>query len=157
VVLERELSLPDEAVTLPPWVVAADEATDSLTNHQLALFAREHADAKPDRPVRDIVLRPRLPRIVLTGGPCFGKTEAMRALRAAYGDRLHCVPEVASIVITMVGRPPPASDHADTAVFQRAIAETHRQFEAAAELQARADGKLATVMEDVSEFLRQLP
>ena len=48
-------------------------------------------------------------KIVLTGGPCGGKSTVMKALKEEFGDRLIVVPEVATIVLAG-GFPVPGRD-----------------------------------------------
>src|SRR5215469_11210397 len=47
-----------------------------------------------------------VPKIVLTGGPCAGKTRCLRAIRAAFGDPIITLPESATLLLDS-GIPPP--------------------------------------------------
>jgi dephospho-CoA kinase len=38
-------------------------------------------------------------KIVLTGGPCAGKTSCLRAIRAEFGEQVVTVPEVATLLL----------------------------------------------------------
>lgn len=135
-----------ETLILPPWIKEAVEVTDSVTNYHLALLNTQLADLSLDRPVRDYLPKPRLPRVVLTGGPCSGKTTVLEAIRREFGARVHCVPEVATILISQVGLKPPA-DQVGMARFQRTLGTVQTTFEAAAEQQAIDDGKKLVIFD----------
>lgn len=82
-------------------------------------------------------------KIVLTGGPCAGKTTTIRELRAEFGHMLHFVPEAATMLLS-TGFPMPGRDLAYSPewqkLFQGAIAELQPRLEDACELAARANG-----------------
>lgn len=145
VIAEYEMLSVDQEVKLPSWISEAQEVTDSLTNQHLARLAYDLGELAKDR-LPELIERKRLPRIVLTGGPCSGKSTMMKILREEFGDRIHCVPEVASIVIAQVGVKPPTDPH-DRANFQRAICTVQRSFEGISETQARSDGKKALLLD----------
>lgn len=139
-----EYESPDAAkAKLPPWITAAREVTDSLTNRHLARLASDLAAAKYDRPVRDL-LAPRLRRVVVTGAPCSGKSTLMEGLKV-YGG-LAVVPETATIVISQVGVLPPR-DPVAYLHFQRTIYLCQTGFEEISEAQALAAGKRAMVLD----------
>jgi len=139
VLAEYETSGDETAPALPPWITDAIDVTDSLTNLHLARLAREISGDATDA-VR-AHLAPRLPKVVLTGGPCSGKSALMAELSREYGAVLHCVPEVATILIAQVGISP------STPGFQSVVYRVQRSFEEAAELQAIADGKRAVLLD----------
>lgn len=139
VLAEYETHGDELAPALPPWITDAIDVTDSLTNLHLARLAREISGDAADA-VR-AYLAPRLPKIVLTGGPCSGKSALMAELARAHGSALHCVPEVATILIAQVGISP------STPGFQSVVYRVQRSFEEAAELQAIADGKRAVLLD----------
>ncbi len=139
VLAEYETHGDEAAPALPPWITDAIDVTDSLTNLHLARLAREISGDATDA-VR-AHLAPRLPKIVLTGGPCSGKSAMMAEIALAYGAVLHCVPEVATILIAQVGISP------STPGFQSIVYRVQRSFEEAAELQAIADGKRAVLLD----------
>jgi len=143
-----EFESPEAAgrITIPSWINDAAEVTLSLSNRHLARLARDLADSKADRPVRDLLPK-RIPRIVLTGGPGSGKSSLMQLLRQELGDRLHCVPEVATIVIAQVGVKPPVGDPVGMKKFQRTIYRVQRGFETVSDLQAARDGKQALLLD----------
>ncbi|MDP3985653.1 MAG: AAA family ATPase [bacterium] len=132
---------------LPPWILEAREVTDSLTNFHLARMARDLKSlAGNTPPTAEMILPSPVKKVVLTGGPCSGKSTIMEILRAEYGDRIHVVPEVATILIAQVGIVPPA-DGSDHLHFNRTLATVQRGFEEVAELQARRDGKKLVVLD----------
>lgn len=135
-----------EALVLPPWIKEAVEVTDSVTNFHLAILNTQLADISYNRPVRDYLPMQRLPRVVLTGGPCSGKTTVLEAIKERLGDDVHCVPEVATILIGQVGLRP-SSDAVGTARFQRTLGNVQKLFEAAAEQQAIDDGKKMVIFD----------
>lgn len=134
-----------EVLQLPTWVTDAVEVTDGLTNYHLALLAGQLRGIQLDRPIREYLPK-RLPRVVLTGGPCSGKTTVLEAIRQELGDKVHCVPEVASILIGQVGLKPPA-DALAMARFQRTLGSVQTLFEDASEQQALDDGKKLVVLD----------
>ncbi len=147
VLAEYEMPRPDFPLSLPPWIHDAVEVTQSLTNRHLARLARDLDDSRVDRPIRDLLPGRRIPRIVLTGGPCSGKSTLMEILQKEFGARLHCVPEVASIVIAQVGVKPPVGDPVGMRKFQRTIYRVQRGFETISDLQAIRDGKEALLLD----------
>ncbi len=146
VLAEFETKSPDDEVTLPPWIHKAIEVTESLSNQHLARIAYDLAGEDPERPVRDL-LPQELPRIVLTGGPCSGKSSVMAALKAEFKDVLHCVPEVATIVIEQVGAKPPVGDTLAMKAFQRTIYRVQLGFEKVSNRQALRDGRKALLLD----------
>ncbi len=143
-----EFESPDAGkAELPPWVKRAVEVTDSLNNRHLARIATDLADVRADLPIREyLTARPK--RVVLTGGPCCGKSTAMEALKREFGERLHFVPEVATIVIGQVGaKPPPPNDELGTRTFQRTFRRIQAGFEAVSDMQAVRDGKAALLLD----------
>lgn len=133
-------------VARPGWVLDWTDVTSWLTNRHLARIARDLDPASADdRPV-DELLPKRLSRVVLTGGPCSGKSSAMAALQTEIGGLVHVVPETATIIIATVGAKPPR-DAAGLRRFQRTIYQVQSGFEAVSELQAVRDGKKALLID----------
>lgn len=145
VIAEFPMPSHDTPVMLPSWIRRAREITDTVTNFHLARLASDLDVDAHSISTSDIIIHP-LPRIVLTGGPCSGKSSIIELLRAIRGDVLHCVPEVASIVIAQVGVTPPL-DHRGNRLFNRTVCQVQKGFELVAELEARRTGKLATVLD----------
>ncbi len=79
-------------------------------------------------------------KIVLTGGPCAGKTSVVQAVQQHFGEVVSFVPEVATMLLSS-GWPLPGRDIDWTPnwrdTFQRAIVTTQRELEDAYELTAR--------------------
>ncbi len=146
VVAERELESLEEAVALPSWIEEAAEVTLSVTNSTLARIAVD-LEAAPAARRPDDWLPRRVPRIVLTGGPCSGKSTVMDVLRRECGATLHFVPEAATIVIAQVGVFPPAHDPPAMRAFQRYMCRVQRTFENASNGQAVLDGKRALLLD----------
>lgn len=144
-IAEKEVAEAQAWTTLPPWIGEAREVTDSLTNLHLAYLARDLAAGDPERPVRELVARP-VKRIVLTGGPCSGKSVLMRQLKQEFGAAVHCVPEVATILIAQVGVRP-GNDALSSRRFQRTVARVQKSFEEASADQAFRDGKQAILLD----------
>ncbi len=82
-------------------------------------------------------------RIVLTGGPCAGKTSVFREVAKTHGDKVTLVPEAATMLLAS-GYPMPNRDLEWSAEwrdsFQRAIAGLQTNLEQAYELRARSLG-----------------
>ncbi len=135
-----------DKVRLPIWIHSAIEVTGSLTNRMLARIAYDLRGETPTGPVRDLIVKD-VPKIVLTGGPCSGKSSVMTALRTEFGDLLHCVPEVATIVIEQVGVKPPVDDRMGMKSFQRTIYRVQLGFERGSNQQALRDGRSALLLD----------
>lgn len=147
ILAEKEVADPNEVVTLPAWIHEAVNVTDSVTNMHLAVLAHHLECVTDARPILDHLV-PNVPMIVLTGGPGSGKTTLMQACVETFGDRMHCVPEVASILIAQLGVPPPSDPNSrDYLQFQRTLYTVQREFEALAQMQARRDGKKAVLLD----------
>lgn len=146
VLAEFETRSPDDEVKLPPWIHSAIEVTESLSNQHLARIAYDLSDEDPDRWIRELLPR-ELPRIVLTGGPCSGKSSVMAAIKAEFKDMLHCIPEVATIVIEQVGAKPPFGDTLAMKAFQRTIYRVQLGFEKVSNRQAIRDGRKALLLD----------
>lgn len=146
VIAERELASPDEDVTLPPWLKGVIEVTDTLTNHHLARLATDLSGT-------DVMAMPYLskqvfgtiPRIVLTGGPCSGKSTMIDIIKKERPD-IHCVPEMATVVISHFGIMP-SRDAVRNRHFQRAIYRAQRIFEATSTQFAVSEGKRAVLFD----------
>lgn len=142
-----EIELPDEhhPVLYPPWLLEAREVTDQVNNLDLARLSRLVGGEGAAGRWLEAVSR-KVPRIVLTGGPCSGKTTVMKALRARFGGRVHCVPEVATILIAQAGLSP-ALGGPWSRRFQQVVYATQTTLERAAEEQAAALGKRAVLQD----------
>lgn len=86
-----------------------------------------------------------VPKVVLTGGPCAGKTHCLRAIRAQFGDRVVTVPESATLLLDS-GVPPPGRERISLMpdewmrTFQSAIVAVQERLEETFERLARSCG-----------------
>lgn len=146
VIAEFEMPAVDFPLARPPWIHDWVEVTNWLTNRHLARLTRDLSpEGDRDRPIEELLPK-RVPRIVLTGGPCSGKSTLMAELRRELEPLVHCVPETATIVIAQVGVKPPR-DKAGIRQFQRTIYRVQRGFETISDLQAARDGKKALLLD----------
>lgn len=80
-------------------------------------------------------------KIVLTGGPCGGKSTVLRAIKEEFGDQIVLVPEVATILLEggfpVPGKDLPWSEEWQTA-FQSAILPLQKSLEDAREMVAKS-------------------
>lgn len=87
-------------------------------------------------------------RIVITGGPCSGKSTVIRTLREEFGSSIVLVPEVATILLGN-GFPVPGSDvdwsEEWQAAFQAAVLPLQERIEDAFDLVARSSGATVSV------------
>lgn len=146
IIAERELKSADEKLILPRWLKKVIDVTETLTNHHLARLATDLRGT-------DVVAMPYLsshvfntiPRIVLTGGPCSGKSTIIDIIKREWPD-IHCVPEMATIVIGQFGITP-SKDAVRNRHFQRAIYRAQRIFEATSTQFAMSDSKKAVLFD----------
>jgi CYTH domain-containing protein/predicted ATPase len=143
---ERRADEPRD-IEIPDWFGTATEVTETVDNYRLARMAYDLAQLASGKPIQEILLAERLPTIVLTGGPCSGKSTALGAIRAEMGDEIHTVPEVATILIAQLGFIPNPAKAEDYIAFQRALARIQLDFEALAMRQAVAAGKRGIVLD----------
>lgn len=142
VLLEREYKgdLPVEEIVwpeLPDWVSGCIDVTETLSNKQLATLSNVLADD-------NFKFKPTfadIPRIVLTGGPCAGKSTIIEKLRKR--NDTHCVPEIATILMGQIGVMPEVGE----ATFQRVLYRVQRSLEDAALKQAIKNGKSVVVFD----------
>ncbi len=139
VLIEPQVMIPGAAIAPPPWAPDAEDVTDWLTNRHLAHVTADLALGS-DELVRTLLPRP-VRRIVLTGGPCSGKTSMMRLFQKDPLAAVHCVPEAATILIEQIGAKFPASTAVGQRRFQRTIYRLQQNFEREAKRQACRDGK----------------
>lgn len=159
VVAEFEFKDADETLVFPPWLKEVDvvEVTNVFGNYTLAKLAYEISLDKPTESLPEILLKKDVPSIVITGGPCSGKSSVLRHLKETWSDRVHCVPEAASIIIRDVGAKPVA-DALGRRTFNRELSRVQRSFERLAALQAGRDGKQLILLDrGVSDNMAYLP
>lgn len=148
ILAEKEINSASEKVCLPEWIKEAKEVTDSLSNLHLARLATDlkGTSAEPLDLVYQM-LSGKIPKIVLTGGPCSGKSSIMESLKSAMGSCIHCVPETAAIVISQVGIRPVPGDPLAVQRFNRTIYRIQKIFEATSAEYAILQGKQALVLD----------
>ncbi|MDP3792461.1 MAG: AAA family ATPase [bacterium] len=144
VLLEIELKSRDEEFEKPKYIEEWIEVTDSLTNHHLARLATQLREHKlPAIPYIYSHIFSRVPRVVITGGPCSGKTDIMALLSKTRPD-LQCVPEVASIVIGQLNIKPKKELND---FFQRLIHNTQSLFEETSLQYAVIEGQSGLILD----------
>ena len=142
--IEKEFKLKVGDVEKPKYVEEWIEVTDSLTNHHLARLATQLRENKlPAMPYIYNHLFYSVPKIVITGGPCSGKTEIMSLLGDTRPD-LQCVPEVASIVIGQLNIKPKKEIND---FFQRLVHDTQSLFEETSLQYAVIEGRSGLVLD----------
>jgi len=148
VLAEYEMTNKREKVQLPSWITQAVEVTDSLSNLHLARLCTS-LRGLPDVSLSLVMhfAATRVSKIVLTGAPCSGKSVLMNILRQEFGESIHCVPEVATIVISQVGIRPVQGDSMSRERLNRAVLQTQEIFERTSLEQAIADNKRALVLD----------
>lgn len=146
VLAEFEMKSPKQKVRLPSWIFDAVEVTETLTNQHLARIAYDLSEASAEKFDHEKAQK-KVSSIVLTGGPCSGKSSLMKFLQKELKDVVHCVPEVATIVIEQVGAKPPFDDHRAMRIFQRTIHRVQQGFEDVSHRQAIRDGKRAILLD----------
>lgn len=152
ILAEKEFSDVEDAnrAELNPWLKDrfpnAREVTDSLSNLHLARLATDLRGTEiPALPFVNENLNNQIKKVVLTGGPCSGKSTAIAALREKFPD-IHFVPEVASIVIGQLGIAP-TGDKLRNRKFQQTIYRVQDIFEATSTEYAIAQGKSGIVLD----------
>lgn len=130
ILAEKEMKDPEEVLVIPSWLapVIVREVTDSLTNLHLARLASDLEGTNSSALIHLEAQSEKIKKIVLTGGPCSGKSTIMELLKKEYPN-FHFVPEVATIIIHQLGILP-GSDVLSQNRFQRAIYRTQKLFEA---------------------------
>ncbi|MFC1638937.1 AAA family ATPase [Patescibacteria group bacterium] len=155
VVAEREIPTADTPVELPPWIRSAVEVTNTVANETLAYLGRDLPDYRkhPEdfavqmEHVRRMLINPPK-RICFTGGPCSGKSTAIRQLQEDLPDLFHPVTELATFVIQKLGAPPFPADHSfHNRRFNRNFVHIQRHMEELALDRAFVEGRRAILMD----------
>ncbi|MDO8495357.1 MAG: AAA family ATPase [bacterium] len=139
-----EMENPEPDLTLPKWA-EGEEVTDSLTNLHLARLATQLNGAGENFNLFYTHLLKRLPTMVITGGPCSGKSSVMAVLKEEFPN-VHFVPEVASIVIGQLGIVPIGSKLSQR-TLQEAIYRVQSLFESTSLDFAASEGKEAVIFD----------
>ena len=143
VIAEKEFKSIEEVPTdlqLPEWIGKGIDVTDSLTSHHLARLATLLKGS--NKKAVDYVLKKLklpIPKIVITGPPCSGKTKIMGIIKEKMPE-FHCVPEVATIVMRELGVKP-AKDEFQNIEFQKRLYNIQDLFEATSVEFALDEGK----------------
>lgn len=138
IIAERELDSTDEEIEFPKWLNIEREVTDSLSSWHLARAAKDLLTV-------DEILAATVPKIVLTGPPCSGKSTILDMLKA--DGRFHCVSEVASIVISHVNVPPNPNNASHHQKFNRTLSRIQEDFEDLSAIHCRNEGKGAMILD----------
>ena len=145
---ERALGAPlIQRNELPDIVDTAVEVTGTLSDYHLARIAYDIRMMRDKRPIHDIILPKRVPTLVLTGGPCSGKSTVLKALKREFGSLVHCVPEVATFLIGQVEITPDQTDVTAFYDFQRRLMRIQYDLECLAQREALKRGKGLVVMD----------
>ena len=145
---ERKLGAPlVQLHELPDYVAKAVEVTGILSDYHLARIAYDIRRMRNKQPILDIILPKRVPTLVLTGGPCSGKSTVLKALDREFGSLIHCVPEVATFLIGQVEITPDPSDHVAFTDFQQRLMRIQYDLECLAQTEALKRGKGLVVMD----------
>lgn len=142
VIAELEFYNEEQKFVLPSWIIDAVEVTDSISNLPLARLATQLKNAGLTTFSYDQLITKKIPRIVLTGGPCCGKTAITKMIKKEAGDIIHCVPEAATILIEQIGVKP-NRDAFKSAQFNLALYQIQKIFESASIQDAINYGKRA--------------
>lgn len=159
IVLEREMRSAAEPLVLPEWLdpTLYVEVTNTVTNYDLAQLAK-NLQGVEHHPPAHALLTQRKPIIVLTGGPCSGKSSIMKLLQREFGTSLFCVPETASIILNDVGVKFPVGNGLYERNFQQHVYTVQRSFELLGGIQATLAGSGAIVVDrgsvDNAAYLR---
>lgn len=145
IVVEFEHDNPDQEVIFPKWIIKAIEVTDSLSSHHLARIATElrNTGGKINPNNYESLIRNRVPKIVLTGGPCSGKSKLLEIIKQQMESRVRCVPEVATMLMEQL-EIQPFSNHYRFTLDQYRI---QKILEATSESQAANEGKSAVILD----------
>ncbi len=125
---EKELLTPDQPLNIPEWLspYIKKEVTNSLSNLHLARLASDLRGSDVLALPYVTMLR-TVPKIVITGPPCSGKTTVMKRLKHIFPE-FHFVPEVATVIMGQLNILPGETD-LELNRFQRTIYRTQKIFE----------------------------
>ena len=139
VIAEYELdSVGEKIPPFPSCFKEYFEVTNSINNFILAKMATDLGGSAPNIvspiPLCHQFVNPVL-KVVITGGPCSGKSTIFEALKKIRRD-IHFVPEVATILISQLGLEPKGDNYLAVRKFQRVVHQVQQIFESAAVEQA---------------------
>jgi CYTH domain-containing protein/predicted ATPase len=147
VIAEYVLNDPNEEIEFPSWMNVEREITGSITNYDL--FKINSYDQTFEELRRRISQR-QMPWIVLTGGPCTGKSTILEELKKEFSDKVIFLPEMATILITQIGlRPDRCMSNTEFEQFEESVYYMQSSFEASVSAQAsmQTDPKKAMIVD----------
>ncbi|MDX1607841.1 MAG: AAA family ATPase [Candidatus Spechtbacterales bacterium] len=160
ILAEYEMESADEEVKLPPWIITAEEVTESLTNLHLARFATQLRNLQTKGAISpDVILKysANMPTVVLTGPPCSGKSTVLKKVQEKYGEDIHCVPEAATLLIAHAGVLPivdkevaeldPTAEARKMHNFQKSLYSLQGTLESSCIEHAQSIGKTGTLID----------
>jgi predicted ATPase len=121
------------------------DSSAEFYNNMAAKMEREQIDSTEARHEEPVY------RLVLTGGPCGGKSTAMSHIMdrlTALGFRVFCVPEAASLLITGVGMVPPMLPEHERITFEGTLLRTKIALEDTFTALAKASKRRSVVLCD---------
>lgn len=135
ILVEIELKKETDRIRMPKAFKNPIEVTDILTNFTLAVISTHFANIPYSHFVDMITTK--IPTIAFTGGPCSGKSTALKELKALYSKKIMTVNETATILIKDAGITPPENinDPMGT-VFQKTVYKAQEAIEFAIRFQA---------------------
>lgn len=149
ILVEKELESCQQRdeLTLPCWKNSDwVEVTETLNNLTLARLETELVGQNSEGLKQlDILARiKKVPRIVLTGGPCSGKSTLITELKSLFGNTLTFLPETATTVISHLDLKPGVLPTRD---LQQTIYRAQDTFETSSMQMARLLGHRAVVVD----------
>jgi predicted ATPase/CYTH domain-containing protein len=135
----------DVPIEKPRWVTKWREVTGKLTSYKLAELAALRSRYAEELPYGRINPMENLPRLVLTGGPCSGKTTVIQHLQGLFDGQAHFVPEMATILDKNGITVPNDGDPVTMLEFQTTVARIQRVFEDGAVRHAYRNGLRAII------------
>lgn len=142
ILAEFEFEFGEGPSGLPTWIGKGIEVTNSITNFHLARLATFLRGT--GHSARDIVfsrLAKKILKIVITGPPTSGKSELIGEIKKE-SPLIHCMPEVASIVMGQLGVLP-GENYFQKRRFQYALYKIQKIFERTSAEFAEEEGKIA--------------
>lgn len=149
IIAEKEMpSLRNKRFVPPSWLLGAREVTDSLSTLHLARLATE-LRGKNNATLSEIyqLLSRRIAKIVITGGPCSGKSTLLEFLKDQMREVIQCVPEAATMFISQTGIRPLTQEPVELQRFSRAIYRMQKILEATSAEHASSLGKKCLVID----------
>lgn len=147
VIAEYSLKDINDRIVFPDWMQVECEITGIITNYDLFKIAGSELNFDE---LKSRISQKHMPWIVLTGGPCSGKSSILDILKTRFQDTAVFFPEIATLIIKEIGlRPEKCATPAQCDQFQESIYYTQSSFEASVSAQAamHADPKKAMIID----------